>query len=265
MGGSSSRRAGARSAPKQRRSGPPNERAQADDAQAAAQPAFGPQALAGALLFATALQRADVDPQTRARLLKSLGDVTPLKPLQPGKAGADRTVTADALKVLVPSAAVVAAGFDPATVGTPAPNLLWTDGRNQLLVRVAEVRADLGAGSIVLTVPVACDETGPVDTTVTFMTGTPDAPAAGIVTTEDHPRGPATIVENWGVPIVAYAWHTLVVAVNSLSDALGGDVAGNRLVTAGLAVTADTITVTPMGRHTFLGAATPRTPAGPLG
>ena len=228
-----------------------------DDAGKAAAdlPVPGPEAIAGALVFTTALRRADIDQQTQQRLLKVLADALPVQPLRPGVAGNDRTVTPDTLKVLLPSAAVVAAGLDPATVVRPPPPVLWTDGVNRLLVRVGEVRADLTLGAIVVTVPVTCDQTGPAECTVTFVTGTPDRPAGGITTTEDHPRGPAEVVENWAEPLVAFAWHTLLIAVNSISSALGGDLSGQKLVTAGLSVTADGITVTPMGRHTFMTAA----------
>jgi hypothetical protein len=216
----------------------------------------GPAAITGALLFTTALQRADIDPQTSARLLKALGDQIPTHPLQPGGAGADRSLPPDVLKLLVPSAAVVAAGLDPAKVTPPAPPVLWNDGANQLLVRIAEVRADLSDGALVITVPVACDETGPVDVTVSFITGTPDRPAAGVVTTEDHPRGPATVVENWAEPLVAFAWHVLVIATGSLSGAGGNDLSGRDLITVGLTVTPNGLAVTPMGRHTFFAAGT---------
>jgi len=215
-------------------------------------PLPGPEAIAGALLFTTALRRADIDPQTQQRLLKVLGDSVPIQPLRPGVAGNDRTLTPDALKVLLPSAAVVAAGMDPATVVHPPPPVLWTDGANRILVGVGEVRADLTLGAIVVTIPVTCDQTGPVDCTVTFVTGTPDQPAGGICTTEDHPRGPAEVVEHWAEPLVAFAWHTLLISINSISGALGSDLSGQKLVAAGLTVTADGITVTPMGRHTFM-------------
>jgi hypothetical protein len=211
----------------------------------------GPGAVAGALLFTTALQQADIDPQTQARLLKALGDTLPIKPLQPGTAAADRSLPTQSLAVLIPSAAVVAAGLDPAAVQRPAPPVIWSGDAGQLLVRIAEVHADLTDGAIVITVPVTCDQTGPVDVTVTFVTGTPDQPAGGIATTEDHPRGPDVVVENWGEPLVAFAWRTLVIAVGSLSGAGGNDFSGRELIPASFAVSKAGLLVTPMARHTF--------------
>lgn len=212
----------------------------------------GPDAITRALVFTSSLQRADIDPQTRARLLKALGDTVPIAPLQPGGAAVARSLPPDALKLVIPSAAVVAAGLDLAQVTPPAAPVVWAEGGNQLLVRIGEVRADLGDGAIVVTVPVSCDETGPVEVNVSFITGTPDRPAAGVATTEDHPRGPAPIVENWAEPLIAFAWHTLVIATGSLSGAGGNDLSGRDLITAGFGVTPNGITVTPMGRHTFL-------------
>jgi hypothetical protein len=130
--------------------------------------------------------------------------------------------------------------------------VLWSDGDNQLLVRLAEITVQLGLGTITLTIPLTCDQTGPVACTVTFVTGTPSQPAGGITTTEDHPRGPPEVVELWAEPLIAFAWDTLVTAINAASTALGGDLAGQPLVTAALATTADGVTVTPMGRHTFV-------------
>jgi len=204
------------------------------------------------LITATALQRADLDPTVKAQIVKALGDVLPGQPVQAGSAATDRSLPPTALTALIPSAAVVAAGFDPAKITPPVPALLWQDGANQLLVRVAGVRADLGNGMVQLTVPVTCDQTGDVDVTVTFVTGTPDRPAGGIATTEDHPRGPSVVVENWAQPLIAFAWHTLLVATSSLSGAAGGDFSGRDLIAAALAVNADGFTVTPMGRHPFI-------------
>ena len=114
------------------------------------------------------------------------------------------------------------------------------------------MRANLGDGLIEIVVPVTCDQTGDVEISVSFVTGTPDRPAGGIATTEDHPRGPAVVVENWAEPLIAYAWQTLVTATAALSSAGGTDLAGRKLITAGLAISAEGLTVTPMAPHTFL-------------
>ena len=211
----------------------------------------GPDAIAGAALTTQALARTRVNPDAAAQVIKVLGDLLPGHPVRAGSAAVDRTVPADTLTQLIPSAAIVAAGLDPAKTALPVPAVVWTSGANMLLVKPAGVKAALGDGTVDITVPVTCDQTGDTTVTVTFMTGTPDRPAGGIVTTEDHPRGPAIVVENWAEPLVAFAWHTLVVATDALSGGAGGDVAGHDLVTAALGVTKSGLGVTPMGRHAF--------------
>ena len=212
----------------------------------------GPGTIAGLALSATAIQRLDIDPQLKAQVLKTLADVLPGRPTAPGAAASDRTLNPQVINALIPSAAVTAAGFDPATLTPPVPNALWRNGNQQLLVQVSGVRANLGNGLIEIVVPVTCDQTGDVDISVSFVTGAADRPAGGIATTEDHPRGPAVVVENWAEPLIAYAWQVLVTATSALSSAAGSDLAGRGLITASLAISSEGLTVTPMGQHTFL-------------
>ena len=212
----------------------------------------GPDALAGAILTTEAFQRAKISPDTLGQVVRALGDLLPGHPVQAGSAAVDRTLPANALTSLIPSAAIVASGLDPATTAVPAPAVLWTSGVNRLLIKVAGVTATLGDGTIVITVPVSCDQTGDAAVTVTFVTGTPDRLAGGIVTTEDHPRGPAIVVENWGEALIAFAWHTLVEATNALSGAAGGDFSGHSLITAAVTVNQAGLSITPMGKHTFM-------------
>jgi hypothetical protein len=206
----------------------------------------GPQAVAGALLTQAAVRVTGQD-----RLPDAIAGLLPGRPLQPGTTAPLRVLPPDALQQLIPSAAVVAAGLDPARTTAPAPPVLWEQDGARLLIRVAEVRAQLSTGLVEMVVPVTCDQTGDADVTVTFLTGSTDRPAGGIATTEDHPRGPAVVVEGWAEPIIAFAWQTLVVATSALSNAGGDDLSGRDLVTAALDITADGMTVTPMGRHTF--------------
>jgi len=213
----------------------------------------GPDAIAGAILVREALARLDLNEPTKAKIADTLGG----KPVRSGTAADDRALRPDDLKLLIPSAAVIAAGLDPATTPIPVPPVLWQDAGNELLVRIAGVRAEIGGGFVEITVPVSCDQTGDAEVTVTFITGTPDRPAGGIATTEDHPRGAAVVVENWAEPLIAFAWQTLLTATGAVSGAGGADFAGRSLITAGLEVNADGLRVTPMARHTFLPRAGP--------
>ena len=209
------------------------------------QPVPGPEAIAGALLTQAALRDTKFEPTDEIAAL------LPGRPRQPGKTAPLRALPPDALQQLIPSAAVVAAGLDPARTLDPPPPVLWERDGAQLLLRIAEVRAELSTGLVQIVVPVTCDQTGDAEVLVAFVTGSSDRPAGGLATTEDHPRGPAIVVENWAEPLIAFAWQTLVVATSALSSAGGEDLSGRDLVTAGLDVSADGLTVTPMGRHTF--------------
>jgi hypothetical protein len=209
------------------------------------QPVPGPEAIAGALLTQQALRVTEFQPPDE------IAGLLPGQPRQAGKTAPTRTLPPDALQQLIPSAAVVAAGLDPARTLSPAPPVLWEADGARLLIRVSAVRAELGTGIVQIVVPVTCDQTGDTEVTVAFVTGSTARPAGGIATTEDHPRGPAVVVENWAEPLIAFAWQTLVVATTALSGAGGEDTSGRNLVTAGLDVSADGLRVTPMGRHTF--------------
>jgi len=212
----------------------------------------GPDAIAGAILIRDALARLDLNEPTKAKIADALG-----RPVRSGTAAADRAIRPDDLRVLIPSAAVTAAGLDPARTPIPPPPVLWEDGGNELLVILKGIRAEIGDGFVEITIPVSCDQSGDAEVTVTFVTGTPDRPAGGLATTEDHPRGPAVVVENWAEPLIALAWQTLLVATGAVSSAGGADFAGRDLIAAGLEVNADGLRVTPMARHTFLPQAGP--------
>jgi hypothetical protein len=211
----------------------------------------GPEAVAGAILARDAIARADLDPQIKARVVEQLGPILPGQITRAGTAADDRIIAAQDLAALIPGAAVTAAGMDPATTPMPPPPVLWQDSGNALLVQLAGVHADLGDGFIELSVPVSCDQTGDAKVFVTFVTGTPDRPTGGIATTEDRPRGPAVIVESWHEQLIAFCWHTLVIATSALSGAVGSDLAGSSLITAGLMATPNGLGVVPMGRHAF--------------
>jgi len=214
-------------------------------------PAAAP--VAAALLLQDAL--ATLDPKIRDTVSRQLGGVLPqLHPA--GTVVPNRMLTATELTQLIPGAALAAAGLDPAVTPSPPPPVLWQVGDSELIVRPGAVTAQIGEGFVELTVPVSCDQTGDTKVTVTFMTGTADQPAGGVTTTEDHPRGPAAIVERWHEPWIAYAWSTLLVATSALAGAVGTDWGGAPLIANEIEASIKTgIGVTPMARHVFNPAA----------
>jgi hypothetical protein len=209
----------------------------------------GASSLVGSLLLQEGLRNLDV--KTRSAVVQALAGVLP-QVLTPGTVGSDRTVGAQQLAAVVSSAAVSAAGLDLAATPNPPPPILWDNGSSRLIVALAGVTATLGTGLIELTIPVSCDQVLQATVTVTFVTGAPDAPSGGVATTEDHPRGPAAVVEIWHEALIAFAWHTVLLATAALAAAVGTDTSGGRLITAGLAISPEGLTVTPMAQHSFL-------------
>jgi hypothetical protein len=207
--------------------------------------------LAGqALLRAADLERV-LDPKTLELVEAHLAPLLPGTVLQPGVVAPPRALAPDALQLLVRAAAVTAAGLDPARTPSPAPPVLWELGGNQLLVDIANVRAQPGDGLIDVVVPVQCDQTGAVEITATFVTGSADRPAGGIAVTESRPRGPAAVVDAWAEPLIAFAWHALVSALAALSSTGATDPAGQPLVTVEIVASPNGVLLSPMARHQF--------------
>lgn len=212
----------------------------------------GAPALVSGLLLNNALQQAKIDEATRALITKSLAGVLPGQVLTQGATAAPRAVGPSDLAQLIPGAVIAAAGLDPSTTASPPPPLFWEDAGNQLLVQLAGVQAALGDGFIELTVPVSCDQATAAEVVITFVTGTPTNPSGGVTTTEDHPRGPAVVVESWHEPLIAFAWQVVLIATAALSGAVGTDAAGRALITSDLAISKESLSVLPMAQHAFL-------------
>jgi hypothetical protein len=204
-------------------------------------------------IFASNLDLSAIqDPKARLIVERQLAAILPVAAVKAGAAAPELTANPDDLQRLIPSAAVSAAGLDPARTSDPAPDVLWEDAGSALLVHVAKVRANLGDGFVDIVVPVACDQSQDTEITVTFVGGSRDQPAGGIITTEDHPRGASVVVEQWHEALIAFAWSTLINATSALSGAVGLDAAGRPLVSAALTLTPDGLAVLPMGRHAFV-------------
>jgi hypothetical protein len=212
----------------------------------------GPGAVAGAILLRNTLARPDIDEHTKAAITKQLAGLMPGQVVNPGGTVDQRTVSAGDLAALIPSAAVSAAGLDPAKTTTPPPPVLWQSGGNDLLVNLAGVTAALSTGLVEFTIPVTCDQTGDTQVTVTFATASANSPTGGVTTTENRPRGAAVVVENWHEALIALAWNTLVIATSALSGAAGADRSGRSLIANSLSADKDGLTVRPMARHTFV-------------
>ena len=202
-----------------------------------------------------------------AALLKELRakcpGLVPAGPLPPSGTGAVVPVTPDALGPLVVAAAGQAVP-GAQTGGTPPDAVLWQQGVDALLVRIAAITTTVGDGWVTVTVPVTCDQLqGPAGTpptqpvTVTFVMGTADRPAGLFAAAPSRPDGPAVVTERWADALTALAWRALLDAVAGVAAAAGRDTDGSPLIPAAVAATAKGLMVQTQARHPF-----DRVPAG---
>ncbi|HEY1366382.1 MAG TPA: hypothetical protein VGF23_04690 [Gaiellaceae bacterium] len=178
--------------------------------------------------------------------------VAPARPLPPGTVTEPLSVPPDVVKQL----AVVAARH---TSGLPRAGrtntVVWTSGDSELLVAIGAVDVQTLDGVVVVSIPVRCDQSGAAVVHVTFAVGRPDQPAGLYAATQRRPQGPAVVIDSWGEALVAYAWSVVLQLVNGLAGAAGRDAQGSRLIAAQLQATANGLSIVPMARHRFAGAA----------
>jgi hypothetical protein len=174
------------------------------------------------------------------------------QPLREGTVFEPVVIGRDDVRRLSIEAAKRAAGFFRPTKRT---EVVWVSGDSELAVVIASVRVETNRSSIVVSIPVRCDQTGPTEVHVTFAVGEPDRPAGLYAATQRRPRGPAIIVDTWGDAIVAFAWKLVLDLVTGLAGATGKDTRGNRLVPVELEATREGLAIVPMARHRFTGSA----------
>lgn len=212
----------------------------------------GPGPVADQIVLTGILNRGDIDEKTRQVIQRNLGDVLPGRVVDEGSTVRERPIAESDFATIVRAAAVGAAGLDPATTPQPPPPVLWDHDGSRLLVRIAGIEAKTGDGVIDVVIPVYCEETQDATVTVTFATGTPKRPTGGLATTEDRPRGPDLVVENWHEQLIAFAWSTVVYATTAVATVGGSDQAGGPLIANTVYATIDGVSVVPMARHTFV-------------
>jgi hypothetical protein len=174
------------------------------------------------------------------------------KPLPPGGVTDPLRVPVDVVKRLAVVAARHTSGLSRAGRTNTA---VWTSGDSELLVGIGAVDVQTLDGVIVVTIPVRCDQSGPAEVHVTFAVGSPNQPAGLYAATQRRPQGPEVVIESWGEALVAYAWSVVLQLVNGLAGAAGRDAQGSRLIAAQLQATANGLSIIPMARHRFAGAA----------
>jgi hypothetical protein len=173
------------------------------------------------------------------------------EPVPPGTTTEGLTLSPGALAPIVAGAAKRASGVRAAARRT---EVVWADGADELVVDPGGVSVETTTGAVVVSVPVACDQSGPATVRVTFAVGSPDRPAGLIAAATRVPEGPIVVVSRWGDALVAFAWSVLLGMVNGVAAATGVDRTGARLVAGEVVATRDGLTIVPLARHRFGGA-----------
>ncbi len=187
-------------------------------------------------------------------LHRETGTVFADRPLAPGTVSTGVRLPPGALGPIVVGAARRASGVRTAARRT---EVVWAEGADELVVDPGGVTMETAHGAVVVAVPVACDQTGPrpVTVRVTFAVGADDRPAGLIAAATRVPEGPPVVVQRWGDALVAFAWSVVVGMVNSVAGATGVDRTGARLIAGEIIANPDGLTIVPLARHRFGGAA----------
>ena len=181
------------------------------------------------------------------RLLHAGELVRPTKPPLAGDRLETVRLSRDAVAVLSTAAARRALGA--AAKARTNTEVVWSNGGDELAVDPAKIEVATTAGAIAVTVPVRCDETGPVTFEVTFAVGAPGSPAGLFAATSDRPRGPAVVVDRWADALIAFAWSAVLELASSVAGTIGRDAHGDRLIPGALVATDDGLEVVPVARH----------------
>jgi|SRR5215217_947313 len=145
-----------------------------------------------------------------------------------------RTHAVDAQEVRERYRAALRRALSPDAAEPPGA-LVWADAGAELVVRPEAAGVACEDGLVLVTLPVASEQTGEAEVVVPFAVGTAGVDAGLFMATQTRPRGPEAIVDRWAEPLVAAAWDALV--------RLAVDVAGAAPPT-GIAATADGLRVT---------------------
>ena len=134
------------------------------------------------------------------------------------------------------------------------PEVVWSLGRNELLVHSDQTRIRCSSGVVVITATVECDQHKPVRIPVPLGVGTRKAPAGLVMTTFTDLEGPEEIVTTWHDAIVAFAWETLIETARVVAARVGNDARGRPLVPGSIAAAPRKLLVQPIARHKLTAA-----------
>ena len=174
-----------------------------------------------------------------AKLKETCPNVIVGRPLKTGEVFGDIAIETKDFQAL----------FSVATGAKESPQVVWSDGTNELMVDIARISVGTMDGLVMVKIPVSCEETDRQTILVTFATGSPAKPAGLIFATDTVPTGPPEIVEIWGESLITLAWVSLLRVLSALADVAGTDCDGAGLVPASLAADHNGVTLLVMARH----------------
>src|SRR5215813_1412788 len=174
-----------------------------------------------------------------AELRKNCPGLIPPDPLGAGQVGPEIPVDPKTAQSLVQAA------LKPAKADT----ILLHDGDNELLVEVSGISLNFGDGTVVVAIPVRCDQVRRAIVQVPFAVGSSKRRAGLIAATEAAPRGPLVVVELWGEALTAMAWQALLGVASALAAESGRDIDGAGLIPVALTATPNGFQVLTMARH----------------
>ena len=166
--------------------------------------------------------------------------------LRPGQAAPDllRVAVNDARWILRTTAR------EAAGVPDKTPQVVWTRGASELLVRLDGIGMACAPGLVTVFVAVACDQLPDgASVPVQFGVGTPEKATGLVLSTFSRPAGPEVVVDAWAKELTAFALESLLRLAGTLCAAVGRDAAGKPLVPATLGADHETLLVQPMARH----------------
>jgi hypothetical protein len=127
--------------------------------------------------------------------------------------------------------------------------VLLSDGDSELLVDPGRTRVLTADGVVLVVLGVECDQTGRVEVTVPFATGSEAATAGMVMATEQVPRGDPAVTARWAEALVAMAWEALLSVTAGLTRHAGTDLDAAPLLPGALLAGKDGVTVLPQARH----------------
>ncbi|HEX5354828.1 MAG TPA: hypothetical protein VFW93_01325 [Aquabacterium sp.] len=115
---------------------------------------------------------------------------------------------------LSPPSSLPAKGF-----GFP-PAVVWTDAGDDILLHLSSLRVVLRSGLIVVSLDLACDQTGREALVMPFSVAASRDQAGLLAVTEELPRGQGLLVGRWGKLLQDAVWAALLSIVQEYAGRL---------------------------------------------